>query len=237
MLAVFVGAAAAMGACYGLTKFWSGFRFVVPHEDEVLVAVYLRCVDDEEAGAPPSDEEYVERATKINCRPAHLKLSVRAAVAAKKRFGLLSDTTANQDLISDYVRQGWGQQQKLSDAVIVNVYPLAVAVALIPSEQDIEASHERARMGARSHLGRADIQTEKQVLLAVLCSFALQRFRDLHLRTAAACISCTTFRTSVFLLCSKKTLKGLAVIWNTKVAAGVCMTSQSDLSYAGPVAL
>ncbi len=194
-------------------------------------------MDDEEAGAPPSDEEHVERATKINCRPVCLKLSVRAAVAAKKRFGLLSDTTANRDLISDYVRQGWGQQQKRSDAVVVNTYPPAVAFALIPSEQDIEASHERASLGFGSDLGRADIQTEKQVLLAVLCSFAVQRLRDLRLRTAAAWISCTTFRTSVFLLCSNKTPKGLAVIWNTNGAAGVCMTSQSDLSYAGPAAL
>ena len=131
-------------------------------------------------------------------------------MAAKKRFGLLSDTTANQDLISDYVRQGWSQQHKLSAAVIVNIYPLAVTFALVPSEQDIKASHENARMGARSDL--ADMQTEKQVLLAVLCSFALQRFRDLHLSTASACISCTTSRTFVFMLCRNKTLKGLAVI-------------------------
>ena len=136
----------------------------------LLVAIYLRCVDDEEAGAPPSDEEHVERATKFNCRPVCLKLSVRAAVAAKKRFGLLSDTTANRDLISDYVQQGWGQQQKLSDAVVVNIYPTAVAFALIPSEQDIEASHERARLGFGSDLGRADIQTEK-----LLCCTAITR--------------------------------------------------------------
>ncbi len=102
MLALVVGAAAVMGACYGFC--WLVCHCFVPHEHEVRFAVYLRCVDDEEAGAPPSDEEYVERATKINCRPAYLKLSVRAAVAAKKRFGLLPDTTANRDLISDYVR-------------------------------------------------------------------------------------------------------------------------------------
>ncbi len=53
-----------------------------------------------EAGAPLADGEYVERATNMTCQSDRLKLSVQAAVAAKKRFGLLSDTTANRDFIS-----------------------------------------------------------------------------------------------------------------------------------------
>ena len=102
------------------------------------------------------------------------------------------------------------ESAELSVNVMMKIYPVAVLFAFVPSEKDIKAGHEKAKMGARSD--SVDTQTEKQVLLAVLCSFALQRFRDLHLSTAASCISCTTFRTPVFLLCRNKTLKGLAVI-------------------------
>jgi len=154
-----VGASLAVGvACYTAVKVYSAYRWTVSSEDEQMMRGLADLVD--EGIVPPEDDEFAEggifgnlfEEAPDNGRPAvdryaelarvkgwrrqRVKWIVRAALAAKAKFGLVPDTPPNREMLSDYIRKLM-VEHGLRPSHIVQQFPAAVALALLPTQTDV----------------------------------------------------------------------------------------------------
>lgn len=172
-----VGAALGIGvACYTAAKVYTAYRWQIASGDERLMMGLAELVD--EGIVPPDDDEFVEggifgnmfeeapeQGLPVRDRYAELakakgwrrqrvKWVVKAALAAKAKFGIVPDTPPNREMLSDHIRKLM-VEHGLRPSHIAQQYPIAVALALLPSQTDV-------------------------MLNTILASgFAEQRFRDM----------------------------------------------------------
>ena len=102
-------------------------------ESSKVLAEYLRCIDDEQAGLNLSDMDYTDRAATVEQKPHRLKLITKATLASKAHFGLLKKNTANTRLVSDFVMRRWATQNHVSWCDRDNIEPIAVVLTFFPS--------------------------------------------------------------------------------------------------------
>lgn len=154
-----VALAAGVGVItYAASQCYTAYRWVLPTEDEVVMRGLAELVDD--GIVPPEDDEFVEggifgnlfeegppaalpandRYTQLarvkGWRRNRVKWVVKAALLAKAKFGTLQDTPPNREMLSDYVRKQM-VEHGLRPTHIAQQYPLAVALALLPSQTDV----------------------------------------------------------------------------------------------------
>lgn len=148
-------------ACYVAAKVYSTYRWTISSDDETMIGGLAELVD--EGVVPPDDDEFVEGglfgnlfeepndglpgrdryavvARRKRWRRSRVKWVVRAALAAKVKFGTLVDTPPNREMLSDYIRKQM-VEHGLRPSHIVQQYPAAVALALLPSEADVTMSN------------------------------------------------------------------------------------------------
>lgn len=154
-----IGAAIGIGvACYTAAKVYTTYRWVIPSEDERLMRGLAELVD--EGIVPPDDDEFAEggifgnlfEEAPDNGRPTadryaklarvkgwrrqRVKWVVRAALSAKAKFGLVDDTPPNREMLSDHIRKLM-VEHGLRPSHIAQQFPVAVALALLPSQADV----------------------------------------------------------------------------------------------------
>lgn len=154
-----IGATLGVGvACYAAAKVYTAYRWTVSTDDEQMMRGLADLVD--EGIVPPDDDEFaeggvfgnlfeeapdngrsaVDRYTELakvkGWRRQRVKWIVRAALAAKAKFGLVPDTPPNREMLSDHVRKLM-VEHGLRPSHIVQQFPAAVALALLPSQTDV----------------------------------------------------------------------------------------------------
>jgi len=137
------------------------FDFVVPDRDEDLLGG-LRDIVDSGADADNDREEDVQDGgffgnmfdeqlseefeglgSRLHMPARRARWVVKAATMAKVKFGALSQTEANELMVSDYIRKLMAEHG-VRPSHIVQLYPLAVALAFCPSASEVAYSRLKA---------------------------------------------------------------------------------------------
>jgi len=154
-----LGAALGVGvAIYTGVKVYTAYRWQIASEDELMMRGLAELVD--EGIVPPEDDEFVEggifgnlfeecpsnglpagdrysRLARVKgWRRSRVKWVVRAALLAKAKFGLVPDTPPNREMLSDHIRKLM-VEHGLRPSHIAQQFPIAVALALLPSQTDV----------------------------------------------------------------------------------------------------
>jgi hypothetical protein len=150
-LGLFAGAVRVIQLCHC-------YDFVVPRGDEDLMGRLRDIVDDAVVGDDEVEDQvegvfgdlFAEEpdalqdlSRRLNMPTLRSRWVVKAAALAKAKFGLVSDTPANQLMLSDFIRKAM-TEHGIRPSHIVQLYPLAVALALCPSESEIQAARLQA---------------------------------------------------------------------------------------------
>lgn len=143
--------------------YWSSHRphaFTVPDRDEALIQELREMADDAVVGDDDDWQEepnhvfgnlfdeaegeaIVALGARLNMPGRRAKWVLKGAALAKARFGLVDDTEANNIMLSDFIRKIM-LEHGIRPSHVLQLYPLAVALALVPSEAEIMASRLRA---------------------------------------------------------------------------------------------
>lgn len=153
--------AAAAVAVYTLLRLRPRkFDYIVPSRDEELLGGLRELVDagddaDNDANDDVGEdgffgnmfdeqlpEEYEDLGVRLRMPARRARWVVKAATMAKVKFGVLQQTEANELMVSDYVRKLM-VEHGVRPSHIVQLYPLAVALALMPSQSEVMYSKLR----------------------------------------------------------------------------------------------
>lgn len=158
----FVSPHAAFAVC--VVEAWKArrkFRFTVPDRDEALLGGLRELVDDGVDADNDHNDDLAEDGFFGNLFDEQLPVAfeqlgerlrmparrarwvVKAATMAKVKFGLLQQTEANELMVSDYIRKLM-VEHGVRPSHIVQLYPLAVALAFMPSRSEVEYSRLKA---------------------------------------------------------------------------------------------
>jgi hypothetical protein len=96
-------------------------------------------------------QEFEELGARLRIPARRARWVVKAATMAKVKFGILSLTEANELMVSDYIRKLM-VEHGVRPSHIVQLYPLAVALAFNPSSSEI--AYSRLKASAESSIGR-----------------------------------------------------------------------------------
>lgn len=143
------------------------FDYIIPDRDEALLGGLREVVDsgvDAENDREEEDDgffgdlfaeqlspEFERLGERLRMPARRARWVVKAATMAKVKFGMLSLSEANELMVSDYIRKLM-VEHGVRPSHIVQLYPLAVALAFNPSSSEI--AYSRLKASAESSIGR-----------------------------------------------------------------------------------
>lgn len=143
------------------------FDYTIPDRDEALLGGMREVVDsgidaendreEEDDGffgdlfAEELSSEFERLGERLSMPARRARWVVKAATMAKVKFGMLSLTEANELMVSDYIRKLM-VEHGVRPSHIVQLYPLAVALAFNPSSSEI--AYSRLKASAECSIGR-----------------------------------------------------------------------------------
>lgn len=108
-------------------------------QQNVRLAARNAAIAVEALRAVESRERVLLAATKTKRAASKISWVAKCAVQARVKFGTVKDTEANREMLSDFIRKHM-VERGVRPSHIVQLYPLAVTLALVPTGHDIESA-------------------------------------------------------------------------------------------------
>lgn len=105
------------------------------------------------------DTEYGRVARRTRTTRYRVKMVARVAIELKVKFGLVRDTEANHLMMSDHARK-YMVEHGVRPSHITQIYPVAVRMALIPSEDEVLGAQMAGTRRAQERVDDAFSQWE-----------------------------------------------------------------------------
>lgn len=111
---------------------------IVPPDDDEFVegGIFGNLFEEAPEQGLPVRDRYTELAKVKGWRRQRVKWVVKAALAAKAKFGIVPDNPPNREMLSDHIRKLM-VEHGLRPSHIAQQFPIAVALALLPSQTDV----------------------------------------------------------------------------------------------------